>query len=189
MDKKVVTAYGLVCLLIVSILFNIKLLVERHSQDRTITTSDTTRVTIVDTIPYLHPVQVDSVIVRYETERLPHVKETGNSLTRGDVHVKDTGFSLTQPIHPICTDSVSVKIPITQKQYADSTYTAWVSGYKPSLDSIYVYPRHDVATITNTIRLKPKRWGVGLNVGYGITPKNGMQPYIGIGVNYNLFSF
>lgn len=168
MDKKVVTAYGLVCLLIVSILFNIMLLVERHSQERVITSSDTTRGTVIDTIPYLYPTPVDSVVVRYVTERLPTVRDT---------------------VHSIFIDSVAVEIPITQKQYADSTYTAWVSGYKPSLDSIYVYPRHDVVTITNTIRLKPKRWGVGLNVGYGITPKNGMQPYIGIGVNYNLFSF
>lgn len=168
MDKKVVTAYGLVCLLIVSILFNIMLLVERRSQERVITSSDTTRVTVIDTIPYLYPTPVDSVVVRYVTERLPTVRDT---------------------VHSIFIDSVAVEIPITQKQYADSTYTAWVSGYKPSLDSIYVYPRHDVVTITNTIRLKPKRWGVGLNVGYGITPKNGMQPYIGVGVNYNLFSF
>lgn len=168
MDKKVVTAYGLVCLLIVSVLFNIMLLVERHSQDRVITSSDTTRVTVIDTISYLYPTPVDSVVVRYVTERLPTVRDT---------------------VHSIFVDSVAVEIPITQKRYADSTYTAWVSGYKPSLDSIYVYPRHDVVTITNTIRLKPKRWGVGLNVGYGITPKNGMQPYIGIGVNYNLFSF
>lgn len=168
MDKKVVTAYGLVCLLIVSILFNIMLLVERHSQERVITSSDTTRATVIDTVPYLYPTPIDSVVVRYVTERLPTVRDT---------------------VHSIFIDSVAVEIPITQKQYADSTYTAWVSGYKPSLDSIYVYPRHDVVTITNTIRLKPKRWGVGLNVGYGITPKNGMQPYIGIGVNYNLFSF
>lgn len=188
MDKKIVLAYGLACLLLLSLMLNVAFLV-RQSQQARRATSDTTRVTLVDTIPYLHPVPMDSVVVRYETERLPHVKETGNSLTQGDAHVKDTSLSLTRPMHSICTDSVSVKIPITQKRYADSTYTAWVSGYHPTLDSIFVYPRHEVMTITNTIRQKPKRWGVGLNVGYGITPKHGMQPYIGIGIQYNLFSF
>ena len=174
MDKKIVLAYGMACLFLLSLMLNVAFIV-RQAQQAERTVSDTTSVTVIDTIPYLHPVSVDSVVVRYETERLPHVK--------------DTSISLTRPMHSICTDSVSVKIPITQKRYADSTYTAWVSGYHPTLDSIFVYPRHEVMTITNTIRQKPKRWGVGLNVGYGITPKHGMQPYIGIGVQYNLFSF
>lgn len=188
MDKKIVLAYGLACLFLLSLMLNVAFIV-RQAQRIGQTTSDTTRVTIIDTIPYQHPVPVDSVVIRYETERLPRVNEMGNSLTRDDVHVKDTSLSLTRPMHSICTDSVSVKIPITQKRYEDSTYTAWVSGYYPVLDSIFVYPRHEVITITNTIRQKPKRWGVGLNVGYGITPKHGMQPYIGIGIQYNLFSF
>lgn len=169
MDKKVATAYGLVCLLVVSVLFNIVLLVEKSSYGKQITTSDTTRVTIIDTIRYLHPIPKDSIIVRYETLLLPTARDTSMQIG--------------------CTDSVRVEIPITQKRYADSTYTAWVSGYSPTLDSIYIYPRHEVVTITNTIRQKPKRWGVGLNVGYGFTPKNGMQPYVGIGVSYNLFTF
>lgn len=169
MDKKVATAYGLVCLLVVSVLFNIVLLVEKSPYGKQITTSDTTRVTIIDTIRYLHPIPKDSIIVRYETRLLPSVRDTSMQIG--------------------CTDSVRVEIPITQKRYADSTYTAWVSGYSPTLDSIHIYPRHEVVTITNTIRQKPKRWGVGLNVGYGFTPKNGMQPYVGIGMSYNLFTF
>ena len=168
MDKKVVTAYGLVCLLIVSVLFNIVLLVGKSPYNGQDATNDTTRVTITDTIHYLHPIPKDSIVVSYETRLLPAKRDT---------------------MQTDCTDSVKVEIPITQKRYADSTYTAWVSGYNPTLDSIRIYPRHEVITITNTIRHKPKRWGVGLNVGYGITPKNGLQPYIGVGVSYNLFTF
>ena len=41
----------------------------------------------------------------------------------------------------------------------------------------------------NTIgKQKPKRWGIGVQGGVGITPKL-VQPYIGIGVSYNLFTF
>lgn len=169
MDKKVVAAYGLICLLIVSVLFNVALLIGKSSHNGQINTSDTTRVTIIDTILYLHPVPKDSIVVRYETRLFPIKRDTTMQIG--------------------CTDSVQVEIPISQKRYADSTYTAWVSGYNPTLDSIRIYPRHEVITITNTIWQKPKRWGVGLNVGYGITPKNGMQPYVGIGVSYNLFTF
>ncbi len=130
--------------------------------------TDTTRVTVVDTVPYLKPVARDSVVVRYVTKKLPIVYDT---------------------VHPICIDSADVNIPITQKQYCDSTYTAWVSGYEPSLDSIRVYKKREVVTINKIIKEPPNRFVVSLNIGYGLTPYNGLQPYIGIGVGYKLFSF
>ena len=139
----------------------------RHRRMNGYKVSDTVVVTIVDTMRIVCPVVRDSLVVRYITEHLP---------------VKMDSVQIG------CTDSVDVEIPITQKRYADSAYTAWVSGYRPSLDSIHIYPRHEVRTITNTIRQKSKRWSVGLNAGYGITPK-GFQPYVGIGVNCSLFSF
>lgn len=152
------------CVLILCLLATFK----RQEEERRATViRDTVRVTIVDTVRIVCPVVRDSLVVRYVTERLP--------VKRDSVQIG-------------CTDSVDVEIPITQKRYADSTYTAWVSGYRPSLDSIHIYPRHEVVTITNMIRQKPKHWNVGLNVGYGLTPK-GLQPYVGVGVSYNLFSF
>ena len=33
-------------------------------------------------------------------------------------------------------DSIDVPVPIVQKRYEDSLYTAWVSGFEPALDSI-----------------------------------------------------
>jgi len=35
---------------------------------------------------------------------------------------------------------------------------------------------------------KQKKWGLGISAGYGAN-KNGLSPYIGFGVNYNLLSF
>ena len=35
---------------------------------------------------------------------------------------------------------------------------------------------------------KQKRFGLGVNAGYGIS-KSGLSPYIGLGINYNLLSF
>ena len=81
-------------------------------------------------------------------------------------------------------------LPIEQKVYKDSNYTAWVSGYRPRLDSIYVRERFVERTLTNTITpyRKKKRWGVGLQVGYGY---NGaaFAPYLGVGVSYNFIRF
>lgn len=130
--------------------------------------TDTMRVTVVDTVTYTLPVARDSVVVRYMTKKLPSVHDT---------------------VHPICIDSADVNIPITQKQYCDSTYTAWVSGYEPSLDSIRVYKNREVVTINKVKKEPPNRFVISLNIGYGITPQNGLQPYLGIGVGYKLFSF
>lgn len=71
-------------------------------------------------------------------------------------------------------EPVYIPVPITQKEYSTDNYRAWVSGYKPSLDSVWVYPEKII------IREKPRRWGIGVIAGYGIG-KNGLSPYVGVG--------
>lgn len=139
---------------------------------------DTLRVTFVDTIPYYNPVPRDSVVVRYVTAILP-VDTSGNNEPQ---IIPDFG-NIAQDNIP---DSAAVVIPITQKVYGDSTYRAYVSGYRPRLDSIFVFPEREVVTISQ--KAKPKRWGIGIHAGYGVG-KDGLSPYLGIGVSYNLFGF
>lgn len=74
-------------------------------------------------------------------------------------------------------DTLYVEIPRTQKKYADSSYTAWVSGYKPRLDSIEVYNRTIERTITRTLQ---NNSGWGVMGGMSITPQ-GLQPSITVG--------
>ena len=91
------------------------------------------------------------------------------------------------------TDTVYVHLPVEQKHYSAPEYDAWVSGFRPSLDSLKLHTQS--ARITNTIPLpvhpKSKRWGIGIQVGYGMTaaPRPEFHPYIGIGISYNIFSF
>ena len=84
-------------------------------------------------------------------------------------------------------DSVTVQIPITQRVYETDRYRAVVSGYQPSLDDLLIYQPSQVVRIKD----KPKRWGIGVQVGYGMTVNGKPQftPYRGIGVSYNLFQF
>lgn len=99
-------------------------------------------------------------------------------------------------VEPIILDSIKdrytdVIVPIEQKIYSDSTFTAYVSGYQASLDSIHLFLQTEKITITNEvpavkIKPKPKRWGVGVQVGC-IGYKNKIEPYLGIGVSYNVF--
>ena len=90
-------------------------------------------------------------------------------------------------------DTLYLSLPREQRIYSDDNYTAWVSGFRPCLDSLKIYPQHQV--ITNTVtypKPRPKRWGIGLQVGYGAAV-NGNQivtsPYIGVGVSYNIITF
>ena len=70
-------------------------------------------------------------------------------------------------------DTVFVNLPIEQRQYGDTRYTAWVSGYRPQLDSIHIYQRTEYITKEIKMVTKPKRWGLGLQAGYGIALHNG----------------
>ena len=73
------------------------------------------------------------------------------------------------------------------KEYKDSTYYARISGINAFLEEIKVYPKETIKYITTTeiVREKPPKWAIGLQGGYGITPK-GLQPYIGVGVTYKI---
>lgn len=76
------------------------------------------------------------------------------------------------------------------KEYQDSAYYAKVSGVNPRLDEIRVYPKtvYEKQYIYRDIVSKPKRWGVGVSAGYGIS-KHGLSPVLAVTVNYNLWNF
>ena len=89
-------------------------------------------------------------------------------------------------------DTVFVHLPIEQRQYSDPRYTAWVSGYRPQLDSIQIYQRSEYITKEVNAITKSKRWGIGLQAGYGVALHNGQlfpAPYIGVGLSYSIFSW
>ena len=89
-------------------------------------------------------------------------------------------------------DTLYINLPREQRTYTDTTYTAWISGYRPQLDSIHIYQRTEYITKEIKTVTKPKRWGIGLQAGYGVTISNNQikpAPYIGVGLSYSLISF
>ena len=120
--------------------------------------------TVRDTITREKPVFVDRYITRTETVLLP---------------VHDT---------TVVRDSVLVDVPIERRIYQeDSLYRAVVSGFRVSLDTLQVYRTTKEITKYVTVPQR-KRWGVGVQAGYGFG-KDGMTPYVGVGVSYNLINF
>lgn len=149
-------------LLCISVIINIVLYLE-HSSIRSEKVCDTTKVTVVDSVKKSFPVPVDSFVVRYITKSLPIASDSATKQHR--------------------IDSVKVQIQISQKVYEDTLYKAYVSGYEPKLDSITI--KQKTTYITHTIRDKESRFRIGLQAGYGLTPK-GMMPYFGVGLSYRL---
>ncbi len=129
---------------------------------------ETTR---IDTIRITMPMPVDSMPVRTVTAKLalPATSRKPKTPTADSTMLE-------------IPDSVEAEVPIVSKEYTDSlTYTAWVSGWQPSLDSIRIYqPR--------PIQPKPKHWHLGVTAGYAIGPR-GFSPYVGIGITYSFVSF
>ena len=86
-------------------------------------------------------------------------------------------------------DSLRLVLLRVQRHYSDSTFDAWVSGVDPRLDSIKTYQTNMVITKEiPVIQVKKSRWGLGIQAGYGAS-KDGLSPYIGVGVSYNVLSW
>lgn len=100
--------------------------------------------------------------------------------------VRDTLFT-DRVFHDTCR--VAVSVPISQREYSDdSTYTAWVSGYRQSLDSIRVY-RRNVYVTRELVRevSRPRRFMLGPVLYGGYDARGGRFGYgIGIGVTYGI---
>ena len=122
-------------------------------------------IVIRDTI--VMPVAVRDTIVKTVYRTLPTVEV----VTRTDTVV--------------VRDSVMVEIPISRKVYEDSAYRATISGYEPILEEMII--KHREVTVQMPKERK-KRWNIGPSVGIGFG-KDGVTPYVGIGVNYSLYSW
>jgi len=157
-DKKhliIPAAVGLLCLLC-------GFFVAKGMYDRPLDESVTRdTVTLHDTVPEYLPAPKDSARIKWVTRWLPSVPDT---ITQWE----------TMTVH----DSVAVAVPITSKHYGGKNYDAYVSGFEPSLDSIFVYNETQVITETITRMKPPNKWSLSVNAGidYGVKSQF-WQPY------------
>lgn len=135
---------------------------ERHIQELENAPADTVTVVKTDTIRIDTPVPVHH-----------YIKQT------------DTAFIVLTDVK-VDTVKELVYLPREYMVYKDTSYRAVVSGVQPRLDSIEIYRKNTVQTITKTIKVPDKkRWGLGVNVGAGWNGKE-VQPFVGVGVQYNI---
>jgi hypothetical protein len=86
-------------------------------------------------------------------------------------------------------DTVLVDVPIERRIYEeDSLYRAVVSGWRPSLDSLVIYPTTTTITIREREKIPASRWSVGATVGPSVlaTPKGTLRAGLGVtaGLSY-----
>lgn len=182
-------AWSLMGLIALSIALNVWLLTREQVEPSVVVERDTLW---KDTTIY-KPVAVDS----HKTGEIVYIKVPIVGGCQADVGCQGTGTwqeaaTYPSPDIPLTSerpDSISVPIPIEQKRYEDSLYTAWVSGYRPALDSIRIYHPEIVTTITETIVKRAPRLSVGLSVGPGISidRQRHMGIYVGFTANYRLW--
>ena len=115
-------------------------------------------VTVIDTIPHYYPKPVEVIKTKTDYRWLTRVETS------------------TDTLH----DSVLVAVPITSKHYGGDQYDAWVSGYEPSLDSIFVYSETQYVTETVTKSKPPNKWELDIIGGIDYnTAKQRYTPYAG----------
>ena len=140
------------------------------------TRPDTVR--LVDTLRYVSPAPTRDTIIRYVRVRLPSTPPApdnpGNSAEYAEKAAADT-------------DTAAVIIPITSRTYSTPEFTATVSGYQPSLDSITIHAPRTIIT-NNPPAAKSKPWGIGIAAGIG-AGRGGITPFIGITLQYSLIRF
>lgn len=123
--------------------------------------TDTVTCTIHDTILRERPVFVAKTEIRTDTVRLALVDSSHTTVVR---------------------DSADVQIPIERRIYQDSTFRAVLSGYRPNLDSLWIYNTIKEVTITTTVAAPQKRWSIGAALGPSVlvTPKGDVHGGIGV---------
>lgn len=87
-------------------------------------------------------------------------------------------------------DTLFVAVERQQIEWRDSLSTIWASGVAVEVDSVKHYTATRYVTSSQVVERvrRDSRLGIGISAGYALTPKGG-QPYIGIGINYNLYNF
>ena len=143
------------------------------------TRPDTVR--LVDTLRYVSPAPVRDTIVRYVRVTAPIAPQPPDTAARA-VAATDSMRSISG-----IADTAAVIIPITSRTYSTPEFTATVSGYQPSLDSITIHAPRTIIT-NNPPAAKSKPWCIGIAAGIG-AGRGGITPFIGITLQYSLIRF
>lgn len=118
---------------------------------------------VYDTITQIQPISVEKRVVE---RQLVQISDT--------LRIRDTMF---------------VYMNREQVIWRDSLSAVYASGIMPQVDSVKHFVQDRFITIETQVPVKIRsRWGLGLQAGMG-AGKDGITPYVGVGLSYNLLSW
>lgn len=86
-------------------------------------------------------------------------------------------------------DTLFVLLERQQVTWEDSLSRVYASGINPQVDSVIHFIQERVITRhIPIIQVRKTRWGVGIQAG-ATADKNGVIPYVGVGVSYNILTW
>ena len=86
-------------------------------------------------------------------------------------------------------DTLYVLLERQQVTWEDSLSRVYASGVNPQVDSVIHFTQDMIITKEiPVIQVKKTRWGIGFQAG-ATADKNGVLPYVGVGVSYNILSW
>lgn len=125
-------------------------------------------------------IRVDTLTVHDTITRIRPVYEARRVVEKEYVPVTDTVQ---------LRDTTYVLMDREQVEWSDSLATVWASGIRPRIDSVRHYTARQIVTQQVAVPVTVRhRWGIGVQAGYG-AGKEGLTPYIGVGVSYNIVTF
>ena len=84
-------------------------------------------------------------------------------------------------------DTIYAVLEREQVVWEDSLARIYASGINPEVDSVFHYRTEKVINHIIPVKASPK-WGIGIQGGVGVG-KGGLTPYVGVGVQYNIFTW
>ena len=84
-------------------------------------------------------------------------------------------------------DTLFLVLPMEQVVWEDSLARVYASGINPQVDSVMHYRTERVINHIVPVKVQ-SRWGLGVQGGVGFG-KDGLTPYVGVGVSYNILSW
>ena len=150
-------------------------------------------------------IAVAVLLLFWADRRIPRNAPGEPQTIKVDTLVIHDTIKVTEPVSVTKTVVDSVLVPVTdtirlrdtlyvfmereQVRWEDSLAVVYASGIDPQVDSVIHFTRDQIIIKEiPVIKVKKSRWGLGVQAG-ATAGKDGVIPYVGVGVSYNILTW
>jgi hypothetical protein len=145
----------------------------------------------------MEPVKVDNTVIKYSDNSygLKFKYEDGDStyhrIIQGISRFSIVGSTISSSFTEIDTNNFKFKLIMGHRK-TDAGYVYFARTAAPGItllnaESVLIIDK--VGDLPQAPLVTPKKWGIGFQFGYGLTPEFKLSPYLGIGLNYSIIRF